>query len=89
LVAEELYAGAPMNSPTPVMPEKRRIPDSKWMQEYADLARLCSGAAIPLAPLTQRTGTTTANAGSIHHAQASIGFSALLMRDQFLISGAP
>jgi len=54
------------------------------MQQHADLARLCCGVAIPLALLAQRTGTTTANAGSIHHAQAPIGFSALFMRDQLL-----
>ena len=29
------------------------------------------------------------NASSIHHTQASIGFSALLMCEQFLVSWAP
>ena len=35
------------------------------------------------------TGTTTADAGSIHDAQASAGFSALLMLDQGLVSRTP
>jgi hypothetical protein len=59
------------------------------MQQHADLARLCGGAALPLALLAQRTGTATADAGPIHDAQASIGFSALLMREKLLVSGAP
>src|SRR5690349_10937610 len=58
------------------------------MQQHADLARLCSNAAIPLALLAQRTGTTTANTGTIHHTQAPIGFSALFMREQLLVSRA-
>ncbi len=36
------------------------------MQEHADLARLFGGAPIPLALLTQFTGTTAENAGCIH-----------------------
>jgi hypothetical protein len=59
------------------------------MQQHADLAWFCCGVALPLTLLTQRTGTTTANAGSIHHAQAAIDFSALFMRDQLLVSGTP
>src|SRR5437868_2137029 len=54
------------------------------MQQHTDLARLCRRTAIPLTLLAQRTGTTTVNAGNIHHAQAAIGFSALLMREQLL-----
>jgi hypothetical protein len=57
------------------------------MQQHAHLARLGRCAAIPLTLLAQRTGTTTANAGAIHDAQAAIGFSALLVRDQLLVSG--
>src|SRR5579884_1755574 len=58
------------------------------MQQHTDLARLCRRTAIPLTLLAQRTGTTTVNAGTIHHTQAAIGFSALLMRAQLLIGGA-
>src|SRR5579875_2057961 len=58
------------------------------MQQHTDLARFCRGVAIPLALFAQPTGTTTTNAGPIDHAQASVGFSALLMRDQPLVSRA-
>jgi hypothetical protein len=58
------------------------------MQEQTDLAWLRGFAALPLALLAQRTGTTTADAGPIHHAQASISFSSLFMREKFLVNGA-
>src|SRR4051794_26627736 len=58
------------------------------MQQYAHLARLSGGGAIPLTLLTQRTGAATANAGRIHDAQTAIGFSAALVRYQRLASGA-
>src|SRR5207302_6449842 len=58
------------------------------MQQPTSLARLCRRTAIPLTLLAQRTGTTAVNAGAIRHAQAAIGFSALLMREQLLVSGA-
>jgi hypothetical protein len=35
LVAQELYAGAPMNSPTPVTPEEWLTPNDERMQEDA------------------------------------------------------
>jgi hypothetical protein len=53
------------------------------------LARLGRRTAIPLTLLAQWTRTTTANAGAIHHAQAAISFSAVLMRQQLLGSRAP
>jgi len=84
LITQQLHTGSPMLSPAPVMPEERRPPNGEGMEEDTDLARLCCSSAIPLALLAQWTGTTTANAGSIHHAQAPIGFSALFMRDQLL-----
>jgi hypothetical protein len=59
------------------------------MQQHADLARLCGGAAIPLALLTEWTGAATLDAGPIDHAQAPIGFSAVFMRSQFLVCWAP
>jgi hypothetical protein len=88
LVTHQLQARLPMISTTPVTPEKRRISDRERMQEDTHLARLGRGVAIPLTLLAQRTGAATANAGSIHHAQAAIGFSALLMREQLLGSRA-
>src|SRR5713226_2322991 len=50
--------------------------------------RLGRGAAIPLALLAQPTGTATADAGSIDHTQASVSFSAPLVREQLLVGGA-
>ena len=72
LLSGELHTRPLIGPPTPVTPEKRRISDSQRMQQHADLARLFGGTALPLALLTQLTGTTTANAGSIHQPQASI-----------------
>src|SRR5258708_18386248 len=43
-------------------------------------------APLPLTLLAQGTGTTTADAGRIDHAQAAIGFSASLMGNQRLAS---
>jgi hypothetical protein len=59
------------------------------MEQPAFLAWLRGCAALPLALLPKRTGTTTANAGSIHDAQAPVSFSALLVRGEFLGSLAP
>ena len=42
---------------------------------------------LPLALLAQRAGAATANAGGIHHAQASISFSAVFVRGS--TSGQP
>jgi hypothetical protein len=39
--------------------------------------------------LAQRTRTTTADAGSMHDAQAPVSFSALLVWGQLLVSRAP
>ena len=89
LVSHKLQTGAPVFSAAGVAPEQRGRTHLERMQKHADLARLCSGVAIPLARLSQPTGTTTANAGAIHHAQAPIGFWAVFMRGELLISGAP
>jgi hypothetical protein len=88
LVAYELHAGTPMNSAAPIAPEERERTNLERMQQDADLARLCRRTAIPLTLLAQPTGTATANAGTIHDAQAAIGFSAVFMRDQLLVSRA-
>jgi hypothetical protein len=75
---------APMLSPAPIAPEERRGTHLERMQQHADLAWFCRRTAIPLTRLSQRTSTTTAKAGAIDHAQAAIGFCALLMREQLL-----
>src|SRR6266851_2526520 len=66
-------------------PQRSRA-HGKRMQQHAYLARLLGGAALPLALPSQRTGTATADAGRIHHAQTAIGFSAPLMGNQRLAS---
>jgi hypothetical protein len=81
LVPDKLHTGAPVLSAAPISPEQRCWTNDERMEQHADLARLFGGAALPLALLAERAGTTTANAGSIHHPQTPIGFSALLMRD--------
>ena len=79
LMAHQLDACTSMGATTPVTPSNGLSPDDQWMQQHAHLARLLGGAALPLALLPQGTGTATADAGRIHHAQASIGFSAPLV----------
>ena len=88
VLAAELHASSPMKSPTPVTPEKRSRSHGERMEQQTDLTRLGSGAALPLTLVAQRAGAATADAGSIHDTQASIGFSALLKRDQLLVSRA-
>lgn len=74
---------------TPVMPEERLIPDIERMQEDTHLARFGGRTAIPLTLLTERTGPTTANARSIDHTQAPIGFSTSLLESQRAACWAP
>ena len=89
MVPKEVHTSAPMNSSTPISPEERSIPYGEWMQEHADLARLGRRTPIPLALLTKRTGAATLDAGSVHHTQAAIGFSAVFMWSQVLVCRAP
>lgn len=89
LVAHKLQAGASVFSATPIPPKQRGGTNLERMQQHADLAWLFGGAAVPLTLLAQGAGATLANAGSIHDTQAPIGFSALLMWDEFLLSRAP
>ena len=86
LVSHELQTGAPVCSPAPIAPEQRACTCLQRMEQHTDLAWLCSGVALPLTLLAQRTRSATANAGSIHHAQAAVGFSTVLMREQHLVS---
>lgn len=88
LIPHQLHTGSSMLPTAPVLPEERRCCDREGMQQNTDLARFCSGSAIPLALLAQATGPTTANAGSIDHAQAAISFPTVFMGDQFLLGGA-
>ena len=88
LVSHELPTCTPVLSPAPVAPEQRGGSDDEWVQKHTHLARLSGSAAIPLTLVAQRTGTTTADAGRIDHAQAPIGFPASLVRHKRLPGGA-
>jgi hypothetical protein len=54
------------------------------MQQHAHLARLCRRSTIPLTLFAEWTGPTTPNAGTIHDAQAAIGFSTLFLGHKLL-----
>ena len=82
LKAQELDARPSVGPTAPVAPEEGGRTDDEWMQEHTHLARLRRRAAIPLTLLAQGTGTTTADAGSIDHAQTSIGFLAPFVNHQ-------
>lgn len=86
LVSHELDTGAPVCSAAPIAPEQWGRTYLQRMKQHTDLARLCGGVALPLALLSQRAGPTAADASSIHHAQAAVGFSAVFMRQQRLVS---
>jgi hypothetical protein len=73
LAAHQLHARPSMKPPAPVPPEEGSRADDEWMQQHTHPARLGGGSAMPLTLLPQGTGTATADAGRIHHAQASIG----------------
>ncbi len=84
LMAQQLDARASVGPTTPVSPSDRLRTNDQWMQQHAHLARLFGGVALPLALLPQGTRAATADASCIHHAQASIGFSASLVCSQRL-----
>jgi hypothetical protein len=88
LMAHQLDACPAVETTTPIPPEYGLRSDAQWMQQHAHLARLCGGIALPLTLLAQGTGTATADTSPIHHAQAPVGFSALLMGDQLLVNGS-
>ncbi len=88
LLTHQLQTGTPMRSAAPVTPEERKVANDKRVEQHTHLARFPSGFAIPLTLLAQGTGTTTAVTSPIHDAQAPVGFSALLMREKLLVSGA-
>ncbi len=46
LIAQELDTGASVDSTTPVLPEERRIPNDKRMEQDAHLARLARFAPL-------------------------------------------
>lgn len=88
LVTKQVDASTPMLPAAPVTPEQGSHPNFEGVQQHAHLERLRSSAALPLALLPQRTRTTTADAGSIHDAQAPVSFSVVLVWDQLLVGRA-
>jgi len=80
----QTQTSVPLVPSAPVSPEQRSRSHCQGMEQHAHLARFGRGAPAPLALLAQRTRTATANARPIDHAQASITFSTLLMRDQYV-----
>lgn len=74
LGAQELDAGPSIPSATPIMPQQRSRADYQRVEQHTHLARFFGGVALPLTRLAERTRTATADAGRIHHPQASIGF---------------
>ena len=87
LLSGELHAGAPGVSAPPIAPEQWGETDAKRIQQQADLAWLCGGAAIPLTLLTQRTGAAVANAGCIDQAQTAISLATSLLEVKRLPGG--
>jgi hypothetical protein len=84
LAADLPQARTPLRPPAPVAPEDRSSGHREGRQQHAHLAGPGGGSALPLALLAQHTGAATTDAGRIHHAQAPIGFSAVLVRNQRL-----
>jgi len=79
LVAQELHASTPMGSAAGEAPEKGSNTNLERMQQHTHLARPGRRTAIPLTLLAQFTGTTPADAGSIHQEQAPVDFSTLFL----------
>jgi hypothetical protein len=82
LVTQQMDARPPMKPPAPISPEHRSRTNGQRMQEETDLARFRGSVALPLALRAQWARAATADAGRIHHAQAAIGFSTLLLGNQ-------
>src|SRR5438094_280044 len=77
LMAQELYAGAPMFSAAPIPPEQRCGAHLKGMEQDAHPAGFCRLSALPLPLLAQPTGATIANSGRVEQPQTAISFASL------------
>lgn len=78
LMAQELYAGAPMFSAAPIPPEQRCVAHFKGMEQDAHPAGFCRLSAMPLTLFTQLTGATIAHPGRVEQPHTAIGFASLL-----------
>ena len=79
LMTHQLDARASVEPTAPVTPEERRRTDDEVDAAGRSPGAAWGSAALPLTLFAQGTGTATADAGRIDHAQAPIGFSAPLM----------
>src|SRR6516164_10300198 len=77
-----------MRSATPVLPQQGSRSSLERMQQHANPTRLLREPAVPLTLLTQPTGTTIANPGSVEDPQRAISFCALFGGVQRLASRA-
>lgn len=84
LAAHQVHARTPLPPTAPVTPEDGGSGHREGRQQHAHLAGLGGGSALPLALLAQQAGATTADARPIDHAQATISFSATLVREERL-----
>ena len=82
LVSHRRHARRGVGAPSHARGEAQHL--RLGVEQQAHLTWLFGGAALPLTLLPQRAGAATADAGCIHHAQAPIGFSALLVDTQVL-----
>ena len=84
LLTKQIHACTSMVPTTPIPPGQGRRTDDEWMQQHTHPTRLGGGSAMPLTLSPAGTGATTANASRIDHAQATVGFSAPLVRNKRL-----
>src|SRR6516162_8527892 len=84
LATQQVYAGAPMNAATPIVPEQMGRAHREWMQEQTHSAGLCRLVAMPLTLRAQGTDPTVSDPGGVEHPQGAIVFDALLSRMQRL-----
>lgn len=85
LVPRELSPGAPLCSPAPISLSRWGRTNLERLPQHTHLVRLCGGVAMPLARLTEGTGTNETHAD--YYASAPIGLCALLLWDQLLVGG--
>ena len=65
LATQQLHAGAPMRSTTPILPEQRCRVHRERMQQQTDPTRLCRLSSVPLTLFAQRAEPTVSNPGGV------------------------
>jgi hypothetical protein len=84
LATQQLHAGAPMRSTTPIPPEQGSRAQRERMQQQTHPAGLCRLVAVPLTLLAQGAHATVYDPGGVEHPQRAIVLGALLGRVQRL-----